>query len=155
MGSCLCARGLINGILLGKTRLPVEQRRERGKGGENTSGCCCCGRNASTSETDLLVSPQGLEGKQKQWLKISSRHSCAFTLPVLTSVHPTAVSSSGGVGRPLVKRPGVESTLFSSPRLPLVLTPCLQPDVLPACLLPALAFTLVVIQQFSSGSRSS
>lgn len=69
------------------------------EGEANACGCCCCGRDVSTSERDLLVSPRGLEGKQKLWLKISSGDSCAFTLPSLTSFRPTAVSCFGGVGR--------------------------------------------------------
>lgn len=98
------------------------------------------------------ASPQGLEGKQKLQLKISSRPSCAFTSASLTSFHPTAVAAFGGVGRPSEKHPGVGSPLFSSLRLSLFLTPCLQPDVLAASLLPASALTLVFIQQFNSGS---
>lgn len=63
-----------------------------------------------------------------------------------------AVTAFGGVGRPSEKQQGVGSPLFSSLRLPLFLTPCLQPDVLTASLLPAFALTPVFIQQFNSGS---
>lgn len=161
IGSCLSsALGLINRLLLGKNKAACGEALGVRKGRTNTCRCCCCcccccGRDVSTSERDLLVSPQGMEGKRKLRLKISSRDSCAFTLPWLTSFHPTAVTSFGGIGRPLEKQLGVGSALFSSPRPSLFLTPCLQPDVLTASLLPTLVFTLVLIQQFNSGSWSS
>lgn len=125
-GSCLSsALGLIKRLLLGKNKAACGAAPGERKGGANTCGCCCCccGRDVSTSERDLLISPLGLEGKQKLWLKISSGDSCAFTLPPLTSSHPMSVSSFGGVGRPSEKRPGVGLALFCSPRLSLFLPP--------------------------------
>lgn len=157
------ASDLSNGLLLEggweekkkKKRLHVESTGER-KEGAKTSGWGCWGsRDGFILQGNLLKSLQGVEWKQKLRIKISFGDSHVCTLPLLLCFYPTAGSSSGGIGRSSERCPGVRCALFFLPTLSHILTPCLQPDVLTAVLLPALASTLVLIQWFKPGNWSS
>ena len=87
-GSCLSsAFSLSNGLFLGKRSGGAAPRQGR-KAGANTCRCCCSSRDVSTSERDLLVSPLGLEGKQRLRLKISSGDSCAFYIAIAHKFQP-------------------------------------------------------------------
>lgn len=148
----LFCTGLIHCLMLGKNKDARGAAPGERKGGANTCRhCfCCCGRDVLASERNLLYPHR--KGKKSYNLKSASRVSCSFTSPLLTSFHPTAVTTFRDVGGRSEKQAEVISPLFSSLRLSLFLTPCLLPDVLTASLLPAFAFTLVFIQQFNSGS---
>lgn len=143
-----CLPGQVPG--LGKTGMLMEQHQGEERGSEHL--WVLLWQRCPDFREEPAVSPQSLEGKQKLQLQISSKASCSFTSAWLTSFHPMAVTAFGGGDTRSEKQPGVGYPLFSALRLSLFLTPCLQPDVLTASLLPAFAFTLVFIQQCNSGS---